>query len=541
MTANKLRPHGTGQCAVDAHGSNPPQANRRNIVTPNRPEIPVPLSRRAFLALGAGTATAAVVAACSTSTSAGRGVAVAPNSDAVRIAEEARRAGTARRVSTALRAAPATIDLGGVEVQTWAFDGRIPGPEIRLRRGDVLRADLTNGLPADSTIHWHGIALRNDMDGVPGLTQTAIAPGGAFSYEFAAPDAGTHWFHPHVGLQFDRGLYAPLIVEDPDDGRDYDLEAVIVLDDWLDGVTGDPDQQLAKLRKEGMPMRGMSGGGSMEGMAMPVDPHAPLGTDAGDIDYPYYLINGKIGTDPVTVAGRPGQRLRLRIINAGADTAFRVVVGGHLLTVTHCDGYPVQPKTGNSLLIGMGERYDVVLTLGDGVFPLVAAAEGKKGQGFALIRTASGDAPAADVRPTELGGTPITSQQLSAAEAVRLSPRTPDRVHDLVLETATTGYTWTINGKIYGEHIPLEVTQGERVRLRFVNKTMMFHPMHLHGHTFEVVKATEPGPRKDTALVLANQTVEVDLDATNPGQWAVHCHNLYHGEAGMMSVLSYVT
>lgn len=515
--------------------------NRSRTLTSDRPGIPAPLTRRSFLALGAGTATAAFMVACATNTSSGAGSAVAPDSPAVRAAEEARRTAGARRVRTALRATPGTVDLGGVAVQTWTFDGGVPGPEIRLRRGDVLRADLSNGLPRDSTIHWHGIALRNDMDGVPAVTQPAVAPGGSFGYEFTVPDSGTHWFHPHVGMQLDRGLYAPLIVEDPDDGSDYDLEAVVVLDDWLDGVTGDPDQQLEKLRKQGMPMGGMSGGGSMEGMVVPVDPHAPLGTDTGDVDYPYYLINGKIGTDPVTLQGKPGQRLRLRIINAGADTAFRVVVGGHLLTVTHCDGYPVQPITGNSVLIGMGERYDAVITLGDGVFPLVAAAEGKKGQGFALIRTASGDAPTPDARPTDLGGTPITSQQLSAAEQVRLSPRTPDRVHDLVLETATTGYSWTINGETYDQHTPLEVTQGERVRLRFVNKTMMFHPMHLHGHTFEVVNATGPGPRKDTALVLANQTVEVDLDATNPGQWLVHCHNLYHGEAGMMSVMSYVT
>ncbi|MBC2644852.1 MULTISPECIES: multicopper oxidase family protein [unclassified Rhodococcus (in: high G+C Gram-positive bacteria)] len=500
------------------------------------------LSRRNFLVL-AGLGAAATVTACSTGGTAPATTYVGPDSTAVKAAEQVRRTniGTGNTVTASLKAGPTRIDLGGVQVDTWAYNDRIPGREIRLRRGDVLRAELTNELPAESTIHWHGLALRNDMDGVPGLTQSAIAPNTPFTYEFLAPDAGTHWFHPHVGMQLDRGLYAPVIVEDPAEGADYDLEAVLVLDDWLDGVAGrTPDQQLDILRRDGMPMSGMGmDHGGMSGMGAATDPANPLGADTGDVDYPYYLINGTLAADPFSVRARPGQRVRLRIINAGADTPFRLAVGGHQLTVTHSDGYPVQPVTGSSLLIGMGERFDAIVTLGDGVFPLVASAEGKQGQGFAVIRTGAGGRLDPAIRPPELDAPPITGLALRAREEVRLDRRAPDRVHELMLGMDMSGYRWTINGATYDQHTPLEIAQGQRVRLRFVNQTTMFHPMHLHGHTFQVVDDQGAGPRKDTTLVLPNQTVEVDLDADNPGQWLVHCHNLYHGEAGMMTTLSY--
>jgi FtsP/CotA-like multicopper oxidase with cupredoxin domain len=511
------------------------------------PHLP-PLNRRGFLALGTGVATAGVLAACTKTSSTSRNL-VQPDSEPVRTAENARRAAGAPVRQVALHAAPATVDLGGVQVQTWTYAGGLPGQEIRINRGDVLRATLTNSLPAPTTIHWHGVALRNDMDGMPGLTQPAVAPGGTFTYELTAPDPGTYFFHPHVGVQLDRGLYAPLIVEDPAEGEDYDAEAVVVLDDWLDGIDGrDPDKELRQLRAQGMAgmsMGGMSGMnmGSMNmgGMSMSADPNVPLGSDAGDIkDYPYYLINGRIGADPVTFSAKAGQRMRLRIINAAADTAFRVAVGGHQLRVTHTDGYPVQPVTTSSLLIAMGERYDVIVELGDGVFPLVAAAESKTGQAFAMIRTGGGAPPAADARPAELAVAPLTADKLVAAEPARLPRRSPDKTLELALGADSKKYVWTINGKAYPDHTPLDITQGQRVRLRFVNQTMMFHPMHLHGHTFEVVNPAGTGPRKDTSIVLPMRTVEVDLDATNPGQWMVHCHNAYHGEAGMMSVLSYV-
>ena len=192
--------------------------------------------------------------------------------------------------------------------------------------------------------------------------------------------------------------------------------------------------------------------------------------------------------------------------------------------------------TTDALMIGMGERYDVLVTVGDGVFPLVALAEGKQGNALALVRSAAGAPPKASARPAELDGKVILSTDLMAADAVRLKTKDVDRSHDLLLSGSMAPYRWTINGKTFPDADPLPIEEGQRVRLRFQNRSMMFHPMHVHGHTFALVGG---GARKDTVIVRPMQTVEVDFDANNPGQWAAHCHNLYHAETGMMTSLSY--
>jgi multicopper oxidase len=194
------------------------------------------------------------------------------------------------------------------------------------------------------------------------------------------------------------------------------------------------------------------------------------------------------------------------------------------------------PVSTDALLIGMGERVDVTVDLADGVFPLVANAEGKTGGAFAVVRTGPGSRPAIDTVVPELGMRTLLGTDLAGAASVRLDERSVDRRHDLALGGSMAPYRWTINAETFPDAAPLPVTAGERVRLRFVNQTMMFHPMHLHGHTFSLV---DGAARKDTVIVRPMQALEVDLDANNPGQWAVHCHNIYHAESGMMTTLSY--
>jgi FtsP/CotA-like multicopper oxidase with cupredoxin domain len=206
------------------------------------------------------------------------------------------------------------------------------------------------------------------------------------------------------------------------------------------------------------------------------------------------------------------------------------------MTVSHSDGFPVMPVSTDALLIGMGERVDVTVDLADGVFPLVAAAEGKTGRALAMIRTSSGRPPAPGVVVPELGRRTLLGTDLAGAASVRHDSRDVDRRHDLALGGSMMPYRWTINGETFPDATPLPVSAGERVRLRFVNQTMMFHPMHLHGHTFGLV---DGGARKDTVIVRPMQALEVDVDADNPGQWALHCHNIYHAETGMMTTLSY--
>jgi FtsP/CotA-like multicopper oxidase with cupredoxin domain len=277
-------------------------------------------------------------------------------------------------------------------------------------------------------------------------------------------------------VQLDRGLYAPLVVEDPHEPLAYDDEWIVVLDDWLDGVDSrTPLAQFAELRK--------GTGGVMGGHMMGVGSSVLLGGDAGDVRYPHFVLNGRLPAAPASYHGTAGTRLRLRIINAGGDTAFRVALGGHRMRVTHTDGYLVEPVDTDALLVGMGERYDVLVTLADGVFPLVALAEGKDATALGLVRTGSGATPAATVRPTELDGKLVAYRSLKAAEAVRLPARKPDRTVELTLTGGMMSYDWAFNNRRYDPNRLVPVRAGERVRVRFVNTTMMWHPVHLHGHT----------------------------------------------------------
>ena len=506
-----------------------------------------PLSRRGLLRAGLSVTAAGALTACAPDPKNVLAGFVTPNGPEVRDAETRRKPGTVRKF--ALTATADKVDLGGLTVATWTYGGQLPGSPIRVKAGEVVRATLQNRLPDRTTVHWHGLTLRNDADGVPDVTQPSVPAGGQRVYEFTAQHAGTYWFHPHQGVQLDRGLYAPLIVEDPHEPLHYDDEWVVVLDDWLDGVTGTPDDVLTELKRgmgnpsagassmPGMDMGGMDMGGMDTGTHLLMGATSKLlGGDAGDVKYPYFLLNGRRASAPSTYRGKPGTRLRLRIINAAGDTAFRLALGNHRMTVTHTDGYPVQPFTTDAVLIGMGERYDVLVTLTDGVFPLVALAEGKNAAAFALVRTGSGRAPTSDVRPPELNGHVASAGDLKPTDEVRLADRRPDRTIRLELTGGMQRYNWAINNKSFNPDTIAPVRSGERVKLDYVNTTEMWHPMHLHGHTFALAGT---GVRKDTAVVLPKQTVSTVLDANNPGIWMIHCHNVYHAEAGMMTLLGY--
>jgi multicopper oxidase len=488
-------------------------------------------SRRRFLAAAAAATMGVTGGGCGI---ASRSRPVGPAAKQVAAAEARRRRPGAPVHEVTLTAAAATIDLAGRAVPAWAYNHTVPGPVLRVRAGEVLRVRLDNRLPEPTSIHWHGVVVRNDMDGVPGVTQPPVAAGGGFVYEFSVPYAGTYFFHPHVGLQLDRGLYAALVVEDPAEPGGYDQEAVVVLDDWTLGVGPTPEQHMQRLMAQGGMMRGGMGMLGQDGGS------AALGGSGGQIAYPRYLLNGRPPADPPTIRARPGQRLRLRVINAAAETAFRVALGGHRLTVTHTDGLPVAPTTADALLLGMGERCDALVRLRDGAFPLVAVAEGKAGRALGVVRTGKGAPPPADAHPGELGGRLAAMAELGPDPQWTLPPARPDRSHQLLLSGGMMGPQWTINGHTFEDAEPLPVGQGERVRLVFGNQSMMFHPMHLHGHSFQVRQGGRPGPRKDTVIVRPMQQLAVDVAADNPGQWMVHCHNLYHQEAGMMTTLSYV-
>ncbi len=310
---------------------------------------------------------------------------------------------------------------------------------------------------------------------------------------------------------------------------------------------------LAQLRANGgdmAPMAGMNGDPSSAAPSpspspppsptgdavIPGSMHSMNGISMSGIIYPHYLINGRLPTAPVTLTGKPGQRVRIRFVNAGSDTAFRVALGGHRLTVTHTDGFALTPTQADALIMGMGERWDVIVTLKDGVFPLMAIPEGKAGEAMALVRTGSGRAPDATVRPSELSRYMPFGLTLAPAPEAALPRRVANRIHKVVLEGRMDPYRWTINGRSHPDVEPFAVSQGDRVRLRIMNRSKMFHPWHIHGHTFALAAT---GMRKDTVLLRPMQAMNIEFEADNPGLWMAHCHNLYHAETGMMGTIAY--
>ena len=421
-----------------------------------------------------------------------------------------------------LTAREATPQVGTTPWPTWTYDNRVPGPEIRLTRGDRVRIRLDNRLPQPTTIHWHGLAVPPAMDGVVGLSQSAVQPGQSFTYEFDVPQSGTFFYHSHVGLQLDRGLHGALIVEEPgeNDRLRIDREYVVLLDDWL---TIPPEAALASMRVSG----GMMGGGGPA--------------------YAGYLLNGT--TVPSRLAVTRGERVRLRLINAASATPFRVGLTGHTFTVTHADGQPVTPIGVSTLVIGMGERYDVIVSATNpGTWPLLVSSWNSAvpvSLGVLVYTGYERNVAPPFVWPPELqAGRALRYEDLRS-----LSLAGPSVPASLIFPAVLfggmggmgSGTSWTINGQIYPNADPFVVREGARVQIAMTNRSMMPHPMHLHGHTgiLRWPGIAHPGFVKDTVLLNPMDTATLEFTADNPGRWLFHCHNLYHMELGMARVVEY--
>lgn len=454
-----------------------------------------------------------------------------------------------------LEAAPGTVDLArDGRAEAWLYNGTLPGPVIRVREGAQLRIQLDNRLDVESSVHWHGLPQRgtNAMDGVPGVTQRAVPPRGRFFYDFVAEPAGTFFFHSHYGLQIEHGLYAPLIIEPRREPLAYVREYVIVLDDW---PAESPERMLANLVAGRPPIPGMNA--PMAGMAAGPSSMGPMRAPDGvtnvaevlaevgpDVAYKTFLVNGRPPSDAPTFQVRRGDRVRLRLINAGAATPFRVSLAGHRLAVTHADGAPVQPLTVDALEIAMGERYDVIVTADNpGVWALRASSVDEPTRGaLAVFRYAgvtSGE-QRAPVMPTA-NGVLLRYADLVSIDRASWSDR-PDRMFDLALRGQMAPYAWSI-GDVPSPAPPLGVRAGELVQVRMRNETPMRHPMHLHGHSFRLRTSADGGRAtvlKDTASVEPGAMLEFQFRADNPGAWLFHCHHAYHQEVGMMRVLRYL-
>jgi FtsP/CotA-like multicopper oxidase with cupredoxin domain len=457
---------------------------------------------------------------------------------------------------TILRLERRSIEVNGRAASVFAIaqpDGTFG---IRTQIGKQFRVRVENRINEPSLIHWHGLTPPWQQDGVPGVSGPPIAAGANADYDFPLRFGGTYWMHSHQGLQEQLMMTAPLIIADERDRPDQQ-EIVVMLAD----LSFTPPEEIFEGLKKGSNMPSMPAGApsappapDVSGMDRPgasMVPGAPMGRaaakpDLNDVKYDAFLANDRTLADPQVVKVEPGGRVLLRVINSSSMSAFHVGLGqldGELIAV---DGFPIQPVVSRRFPLAVAQRLDIRLTIprAPAAHPLLAVLEGQDRQTGIVL--SAGDAPIARVSSTAGVASPALSLDLeSRLRAVKpLKARKPDRVHTLNLTGEMAGYRWSINNIAWSKDVaPLPVAKGERVELIFVNRTPMPHPMHLHGHEFQVVEIDGKrfsGAVRDTVLVPPGRRVVVAFDANNPGLWALHCHLLYHLEAGMFTTLRYV-
>ena len=535
-----------------------------------------------------------------------------------------------------LKIAHQMLTVDGKHGHAIGINGTVPGPLIRLREGQTVRLHVENALDEDSSIHWHGLILPFHMDGVPGVSFPGIKPHSTFTYEFPIVQAGTYWYHSHSGLQEQMGHYGPIVI-DPE-GNDpiaSDREHVIVLSDYS---FLHPHMIFQKLKQmggyfnrqkltatDGEPM---SGKDRREWGRMRMDP-----TDVSDVTGSTYtyLVNGHGPRDNWTALFRPGERVRLRFVNASAMTTFNVRIPGLKITIVQSDGLPVRPVAVDEFQIAVAETYDAIVEpVDDRAYTLVAESVDRSGMAVATLAPRPGMAavvpplrkrPLATMTDMGMGGmdhgsgggggctpehaamghckmpeagaadhagsekAPAMDHEMrdfSVAPGVKKTPtvqsispmpvdrmgdpgqglgdvghrvltyrdlvavernpdiRAPERAMRIHLTGNMERYMWAFDGEKLSEvKAPIPFLEGERVRVTLVNDTMMGHPIHLHGHFFELVTGHgDFAPRKHTVNVQPGGTATFDVTADAVGDWAFHCHMLYHMHAGMMQVVT---
>jgi FtsP/CotA-like multicopper oxidase with cupredoxin domain len=399
-------------------------------------------------------------------------------------------------------------------------------------------------------VHWHGQLPPWKQDGFPWPQTPPIPAGDTQSYDYA-PIPGTYWMHSHHGMQEQSLMTAPLIVRSAEDVRADRQEVVLMLHDFSFRT---PDELLAGLTKSSgsqsaMPKSGMdkamnmgSGGMNMGTMgAMNIG--SGVAMDLNDIDFDAFLANDRDLADPELVRTEPGGRVRLRLINAASSTQFWIDLGVLTGTVVAVDGHAVRPVRGTRLPLAMAQRLDVLIDLpGNGAYPIFAQVEGKRARTGIVLATSGAPVSRFAAEAGE-NAPPVDLSLERRLEAVTpLAPRALDVTHRVILAGAMAPYAWSLNGEYWPNVTPLMIAHGQRVAIEMVNHSMMAHPMHLHGHAFQVVAingAPLAGAVRDTVLVPPMSSVTIAFDADNPGRWAFHCHNLYHMTTGMMTEVRY--
>ncbi len=559
----------------------------------------------------------------------------------------------------------ADVAIDGEAGAAILINGQLPAPLIRWREGDEITMRVTNHLHAYTSIHWHGILLPPEMDGVPGLSFPGIAPGETFEYRFPIMQAGTYWYHSHSGLQEQLGHYGPIVIEAKNDPVAFDREYVVVLSDW---TFENPHQLFAKLKKKSnvynrqrRTLADLFGDIGRQGVRATLSERNMWGrmrmdpTDLSDVTAATYryLVNGHGVQDNWTGLFEPGERVRLRFVNAAAMTIFNVRIDGLPMTLVQSDGLDVQPLEIDEFQIGVAETFDVVVRPEREAYTLIAETNDRSGFARATLavreglsaavpplrprplltmrdmamahdaegghgghgghsghqsshgahqdshsghqgghsghqgghgghqsghsadqggghgmhggmdHSGSASAPRqehdhvkgpgvvglADVQQNRLHEPPLGLEDvphrvLTYADMRSLEPnpdtREPEREIELHLTGNMERYMWSFDGvKLSEADDPIVFYEGERLRVTMVNDTMMPHPIHLHGMFFELVNGGGPHkPRKHTVVVKPGERLSFDVTADAVGDWAFHCHLLYHMHAGMMQVVS---
>jgi FtsP/CotA-like multicopper oxidase with cupredoxin domain len=429
-------------------------------------------------------------------------------------------------------------------VPVWTFGGSVPGSEFRVRLGDTVKINLKNELPDPVTIHWHGIPVPNNMDGIPGVTMNAVQPGETFTYEFTASVPGTYWYHSHQdGVnQVDKGLYGSFIIEDPNE--QYDKDYTIVLDEWMS-----------------MPQNDMGGMEDMEGMdhsSMEKDnaeeesnkESSSMEHDMGEM-YDIYTINGKSGDSVEPIVVKEGEKVKVRLINAGF-MSHKLHLHGHDFKVTSTDGQPINdPQIIQDQLISIapGERYDIEFIAdnpGEWLLECHGDMDGTAGMKLKIQYENSTVNKDKANDKEELPLFDLTTYGKNKDLEFTLDQQY-DLEYTMELNTEMDGQEtiYTINGKTFPETERLKVKTGDLVKVKLVNNSKTDeHPMHLHGHFFQVLSKdgkplTGSPVVKDTLNLKPGEEYIIAFKADNPGNWMFHCHDLHHASAGMVTELMF--
>ena len=486
-----------------------------------------------------------------------------------------------------LTIAKETVHITGAPLEKVTVNGSIPGPVLHFTEGEEAVIHVTNRMEEDTSVHWHGLLLPGLMDGAPGFNGfKAIQPGETFTYRFKLRQAGTYWYHAHSLGQEQEGLYGAIVVAPKTKpptapARDY----VVLLSDFSQEtsqqILGNLKMDSAYYNKAQRTVGDFLHDAQSKGFSAAWRDASDWGkmrmspTDLADVSGYAFLVNGKTIHQNWTGIAKPGERVKLRLINAAAMSIMDVRIPGLKLTVVAADGQDVEPVTVDELRIAPAETYDIMVTLPDAkAYSIVAEPIDRSGFAIGTLAPREGmrgEMPAprprallsmfdmnmehmmhempdmdmssesATVSGWAKAGTPPGMKALSYADlrarGIQRETGKPTRELSLRLGGNMERYIWTMDGKKFEDAQPITLAYHERVRLTFINETMMAHPVHLHGLFMQLENGQPAGkrPNKHTVMVPPGQSVSVQLTANEPGHWPFHCHLLYHMLSGMMT------